>query len=123
MIYKYICSVCGKEFDNKEDCEDHENYCGITKEQLGFVAWDKFEHGMDFFDDMDFFGGCVYVNFNNREAFDYFNSRQDYYGFNTIDEDIYADGHIYYYNDINDEWIDLTRLYKKITNVYNKLTV
>ena len=75
MICKYICSVCGKEFDNEEDCEDHEKYCGITKEQLDFVAWDEFENQMDFFNDNDFFGGCGFVKFSNREAFDFFNKR------------------------------------------------
>ena len=123
MIYRYICSVCGKEFDCEEDCEGHERYCGVTKEQLGFVAWDKNENQMDFFNDNDFFGGCAYVKFSNREAFDFFNKQQEYYGYYVIDEDIYAEGHIYYCCDVNDEWIDLTRFYKKITNVYNKLVV
>lgn len=123
MIMKYICSVCGAEFDNEEDCESHELYCGITKEQLDFVAWNEFEHKMDFSNDDDFFGTCVYVKFNNRAAFDYFNSRQEYYGCYVIDEDIYADGHIYCYDDVGNEWIDLTRLYKEIANTYNKLAV
>ena len=122
MIYKYICSVCGKEFDNEEDCESHGKYCGVTKEQLDFIAWDKYEHEMDFFNDRDFFGNCTYVKFGNRAAFDYFNSRQEYYGYRLIDEDIYADGHIYYYNGVDDEWIDLTSFYKKIIKVYDKLT-
>lgn len=121
MITKYICSVCGAEFDNEEDCKGHELYCGVTKEQLDFISWDKYEHKMDFFNDMDFFGNCTYVKFGNREAFDYFNEQQDYYGYYLIDEDIYADGHIYYYYDVDDSWIDLTRLCKKITKVYDKL--
>lgn len=123
MIMKYICSVCGKEFDNEEDCESHEQYCGITKEQLDFVAYDKYEHAMDFFNDLNFFGGSAYVRFNNIAAFDFYNKRQEYYGLVPIDEDIYVNGHIYYYYDVDDSWIDLTRFYKKITNVYNKLVV
>lgn len=122
MIMKWICSVCGKEFDNEEDCGDHEKYCGVTKEQLDFVAWDESEHEMDYFNDDGFFGNCTYVKFSNRAAFDYFNEQQEYYGYYLIDDDIYADGHIYYYNDVNDSWVDLTRLYKKITKVYDKLT-
>ena len=121
MIMKYICSVCGKEFDSEEDCESHEQYCGITKEQLDFTAYDKYERAMDFFSGLDFFCSSAYVRFNNRAAFDFYNERQEYYGFGTIDEDIYVEGHIYYYYDVDDYWIDLTRLCKKITKVYDKL--
>ena len=122
MIMKYICSVCGEEFDNEEDCESHEKYCGVTKEQLDFISWDINENQMDFFNDIDFFDSCIYAKFNNKESFDFFNAQQDDFGFCTITEDIYADGHIYYYYDVDDCWIDLTRLYKKITKVYDKLT-
>ncbi len=121
MIVKYICDKCGKEFDNGDDCESHEQYCGITKEQLDFVAYDKYEHAMDFFNDLDFFSSSTYVRFNNRVAFDFYNKRQEYYGLVLIDEDVYVKGHIYYYYDVDDSWIDLTRLCKKITNVCDKL--
>lgn len=123
MIIKYICDKCGKEFDNAEDCEVHEKMCGITEEQLNFVAWAKNENKMDFYNDIDFFDECYYVIFNNKAAFDYFSAMQDDYGFGTIDEDIYVDGHIYYYYDVDDYWIDLTKLCKKITKVYDKLTL
>lgn len=123
MICKYICDKCGKEFDNAEDCEVHEKMCGITEEQLNFVAWDKNENKIDFYNDIDFFDECYYVIFNNKAAFDYFSAMQDDYGFGTIDEDIYVDGHIYYYYDIDDYWIDLTKLCKKITKVYDKLAL
>ena len=121
MIMKYICSVCGKEFDNEEDCEVHEKMCGVTEEQLDFVAWDEDENKLAFSNDIDFFYNCIYVKFNNKAAFDFFNAQQDDFGFRTIGEDVYNKGHIYYYYDVDDYWFDLTRLCEKFANVYSKL--
>lgn len=125
MICKYICSTCGKKFDDAEDCKKHEFLCGITEKQLAFHCFDedmnplKYEYGMDCFSD------CHYVIFDNKKAFDFFNAQQDYYGYCRIEDYLYANGHVYYYSDYtsyDDGWVDLTKLRKRIDSILNEIT-
>lgn len=120
MIVKYICSVCDKEFDNEEDCKNHEKLCGVKEEQLAFHCFDKDLRPLDNNDIEYCLNRCIYVYFDNKNAFDFFNEQQCYYYGSSaaINENLYIDGHMYYWDDI---WVDLIRLSNKIDEILNKL--
>lgn len=123
MIAKYICSYCGEEYDNIEDCRAHEDRCADTfKDELWIFVKDV--GGMDgrtFIEKGLSFDDILIIRNNGANAFFLLSQMMDEKGY--IDPVDATNGMIrsgyYYWSDYGQFWHYTKNFDDTITRIVN----
>lgn len=122
----------GKEFEDEDECLEYERLQNANASKLlsEIHAFTEKEDAMQVGDGPGEYNidemlmETMYVTFDSKEARDFYDEQQKYYGYTQISEYInsYKDGDVYVYNDSVEGWESAMEMIERYQEILDKFT-